>query len=156
MVHSTSPDALSAAARLAVPYGLATVDLHRILVNFALDPESPEFKAPLNAIHHARGLADPRDRTVVAMNVDTPYSYAWLDLRTGPVLLTMPAHDPGRYQSAQIIDLYTYIVGYVSPRTAGAEGGTFLIRGPSNTTPDVAVAGVFDCPTDLCLVLIRT
>ena len=121
---------LSGIARRAVPFGLPTVDLHRILVNFALDPRSAEFKAPLNQIHHARSLADPNDRSVVAMNVDTPYSYAWLDLRSGPVLLTMPPHSPERYMSAQIVDLYTYIVGYVSPRTVGNLGGTFLISGP--------------------------
>ena len=121
---------VSGIARRAVPFGLPTVDLHRILVNFALDPRSPEFKAPLNQIHHSRSLADPNDRSVVAMNVDTPYSYAWLDLRSGPVVLTMPPHSPERYMSAQIVDLYTYIVGYVSPRTAGSLGGTYLIRGP--------------------------
>ena len=68
---SSSVD-ISGIARRAVPFGLPTVDLHRILVNFALDPRSAEFKAPLNQIHHARALADPNDRSVVAMNVDTP------------------------------------------------------------------------------------
>lgn len=144
------------AARAAVPYGLATVDLHRILVGFALDPDSPEYKAALNAVSHARALADPSDRTVVNLNVDTLYSYAWLDLRTGPVLLTMPAHEPDRYMSAMVVDLYTYIVGYVSPRTVGDGGGTFLVQGPSTLTPDLDVDGVFACPTDLALVLVRT
>lgn len=143
-------------ARRCVPYALPTVDLHRILVEFALDPTSPEYKAPLNRVHHSRALADPQDRSVVNLNVDTPYSYAWLDLRTGPVLLTMPAHEPDRYMSAQLVDLYTYIVDYVSPRTGGARGGTFLVRGPSAAGPDIAVDGVFECPTDLCLVLVRT
>ena len=129
---------LTEVARRAVPYGLATVDLQRILVSFALDPASPEFKAPLNGIHHSRSLADPSDRSVVNLNVDTPYSYAWLDLRSGPVLLTMPAHDPDRYMSAQVVDLYSYIVGYVSPRTTGCDGGTYLVQGPSAGTPDVA------------------
>jgi len=140
----------------AVPYGLPTVDLHRILVNFALDPRSPDFKAPLNAIHHARGLADPSDLSVVAMNVDTPYSWAWLDLRSGPVLLAMPPHAADRYMSAQIVDLYTNIVGYVSPRTSGHAGGVYAVRGPAGGEPGVVVEGVFDCPTDLALVLIRT
>lgn len=142
--------------RRAVPYGLATVDLHRILVNFALDPTSPEFKAPLNQISHSRRIADPSDLSVVNLNVDTPYSYAWLDLRTGPVLITMPPHGADRYMSAQLFDTYSYIVGYVSPRTRGSEGGTFVVRGPSARAGDVFGDGSFDCPTDLCLVLIRT
>jgi len=143
-------------ARAAVPYGLPTVDLHRILVNFALDPGSPEFKAPLNKIHHARGLADPSDLSVVAMNADTPYSWAWLDLRSGPALLTMPPHAADRYMSAQIVDLYTNIVGYVSPRTSGDAGGVYAVRGPAGGEHGTLAEGVFDCPTDLALVLIRT
>ena len=139
-----------------MPYGLATVDLQRILVSFALDPASPEFKAPLNVIHHSRALADPSDLSVVNLNVDTPYSYAWLDLRFGPVLLTMPAHDPDRYMSAQVVDLYSYIVGYLSPRTTGCDGGTYLVQGPSAGAPTLQVDGVLECPTDLCLVLVRT
>ena len=142
-------------ARTAVPFGLPTVDLHRILVNFALDTHSSEFKAPLNEIHHTRGLADPSDVSVVAMNVDTPYSWAWLDLRSGPVLFTMPSHDADRYMSAQIVDLYTNIVGYVSPRTSGTAGGVYAVIGPSGGTSSTADRE-FGCPTDLALVLIRT
>jgi hypothetical protein len=46
-------------AREAFVYGLASVDLIRILRSNALDPTSPESKAPLNAVHHRRALADP-------------------------------------------------------------------------------------------------
>lgn len=143
-------------ARRAVPYGLPTVDLHRILVNYALDPANPEFKAPLGRIHHSRQLSDPSDVSVVNPNVDTPYSYAWLDLREGPVLLTMPPHTADRYMSAQLVDLYGYIVGYVSPRTTGNAGGTYVVHGPSSPATEDVVDGTFDCPTELCLVLVRT
>lgn len=143
-------------SREACVYGLATVDLYRILRNFALDPTSPEFKAPLNALHHSRALADPTDRSIVAMNVDTPYSYAWLDLRDGPVELTMPPVPEGRYMAAQLFDLYTYIVGYVSPRTTGRAGGTYLVVGPDSGDVDPGGLPVFHCPTELCLVLVRT
>jgi len=147
---------LAEAAREAYVYGLATVDLYRILHDFALDEGSPEFKAPLNSISHSRRLADPADHAIVAMNVDTPYSYAWLDLRTEPVVLTMPALPEDRYQSAQLVDLYTYIVGYVSPRTTGHGGGDYLIAGPSWTPTRMPDLPVLSCPTDLCLVLVRT
>jgi hypothetical protein len=147
---------LRGTARDAVVYGLPTVDLHRILVHFALDRLSPEFKAPLNAFAHARALADPTDRSIVAMNVDTPYSYAWLDLRAEPIVLTMPSFGADRYVAAELFDLYTYIVGYVSPRTNGHAGGQFLVAGPGwvgEPPPDLPV---FTCPTELALVLVRT
>lgn len=147
---------LAGLARRAVPYGLATVDLYRILVNFTVDRSSPEYKGPLNTVHHSRDVAETSEVSVVAMNVDTPYSWAWLDLRGGPVLLTMPAHDADRYMAAQIHDLYANIVGYVSPRTSGNAGGTYLVRGPAGGDAPDDVDGVFDCPTDLSLVLMRT
>ncbi len=143
-------------AREAFGYGLATVDLYRILRNFALDPTSPEFKAPLNAIHHSRTLADPTDRSIVAMNVDTPYSYAWLDLRDGPVQVNMPPVPEGRYMAAELFDLYTYIVGYISPRTTGRTGGSYLVVGPDGGDIDTGGLPFFHCPTQLCLVLVRT
>lgn len=144
------------AAREMFVYGLPIVDLYRILHNFALDPTSTEFKAPLNELHHSRTVADPADRSIVAMNVDTPYSYAWLDLRGGPVLFTMPDVPGDRYMSAQLVDLYTYIVGYVSPRTTGSAGGRYLVVGPDWEGDNPQGHPVFACPTQLCLVLIRT
>jgi hypothetical protein len=148
------PD-LTELGRRAEVFGLPTIDLYRILDSFALDPSSPEFKAPLGQFSHSRRLADPRDRSIVAMNVDTPYSYAWLDLRDGPVVLTLPSFGPDRYVAAEILDLYTYIVGYVSPRTNGTRGGSFLITGPGQAAKDTDLP-VFACPTQLCLVLVRT
>lgn len=141
----------------AFVYGFATVDLYRILHSFALDPGSPEFKAPVGLFGHSRALASPNDRTVVAMNVDTSYSYAWLDLRAEPVVLAVPPFEPERYVSVQLNDLYTYIVGYVSPRTNGNAGGTFLLAGPhwNGEAPSV-VDRVFSSPTELLLVLART
>jgi hypothetical protein len=143
-------------ARDAFVWGYATVDLYRILHNFALDRSSPEFKAPVGSFAHARGLATAADTTVVAMNVDTPYSYAWLDLRAEPMVLTVPGFEASRYVSAELIDLYTYIVGYVSPRTNGHRGGRFVVAGPSwsGDVPD-GIDGVFRSPTELLLILVR-
>lgn len=148
------PD-LTELGRQAQVFGLPTIDLYRILDSFALDPASPEFKAPVGEFAHSRRLADPSDRSIVAMNVDTPYSYAWLDLRDGPVVLTLPAFEPDRYVAAELFDLYTYIVGYVSPRTNGTDGGSFLITGPGQAVEHTDPP-VFACPTQLCLVLVRT
>jgi len=141
----------------AFVYGYASVDLYRILHNFALDPTSLEFKAHIGQFHHSRQLPDPLDRTIVAMNVDAPYSYAWLDLRAEPTVLTVPATQPDRYVSAMLVDLYTYIVGYVSPRTNHHRGGQFLLVGPQwdGVVPD-GIDEVFRCPTDLMLVFVRT
>ena len=91
------------------------------------------------------------------MNVDTPYSFAWLDLRAEPIVLTLPAFEPRRYVSVQLIDLYTYIVGYISPRTNGNAGGDFLVAGPGwHAAIPAGIKAVFHSPTQFLLALYRT
>jgi len=148
---------ITAIAREAFIWGYPVVDNYSILYNYALDPQSPEYKAPVNAISHARSVAGPEDRVIVAPNVDTPYSYAWLDLRAEPVVLSLPAFEKQRYVSLQLIDSYTYILGYVTPRTNGNAGGDFLVAGPAwkGAVPP-GIKKVFRSPTDLVLAFYRT
>jgi hypothetical protein len=138
-------------------YGYPMVDMYNILYKYALDPSNPEYKAPFNSIFHNRQVATPEDRTIVAMNVDTPYSYAWLDLRAEPIVLTVPRFEKNRYVSLQLIDLYTFIFGYVTPRTNENAGGDFLIAGPgwSGVTPQ-GIKQVFHTPTRMALAFYRT
>jgi hypothetical protein len=91
------------------------------------------------------------------MNGDTLYSYAWLDLRAEPVVLTVPPFEPQRYVSLMLSDLYTYIFGYVTPRTNGNEGGAVLVAGPdwSGNTPR-GIKQVLRAPTQLALAFYRT
>jgi hypothetical protein len=37
------------------------------------------------------------DKAIVTPNADTPYSWAYLDLRVEPVVLTIPRIEAGRY-----------------------------------------------------------
>jgi hypothetical protein len=150
-------DRIAEIAEAAYIYGYPTVDAHNTLYEQALDPASPLFKASLNEIGHSRAVATPEDRAIVAPNVDTPYSYVWFDLRAEPVVLTVPAFDPGRYVSVQLNDLYTYIIGYVTPRTNGNAGGNYLIAGPEwqGDAPQ-GITGVFRSPTQLAFALCRT
>ena len=147
----------TALAKEAFIYGYPTVDLYNILYQYVADPAAPEYKAPLNAIYNARHLATPRDKAVVAMNCDTLYSYAWLDLRAEPVVLSIPRFETNRYVSLMLADLYTYIAGYVTPRTNGNAGGDFLVTGPgwSGAVPE-GIKRVFCVPTQLALAFYRT
>ena len=54
-----------------------------------------------------------------------------------------------------MFDLYTYILGYVSPRTNGTRGGRFLVISPGGSGDFPGNDGL-PCPTALCLVLLRT
>jgi len=148
---------VSALAQAAFIYGYPMVDIYSILYKYVADPASPEYKAPLNQLYNTRRVATAEDRAIVAPNCDTPYSYAWLDLRAEPMVISIPPFEPQRYVSLMLSDLYTYIFGYVTPRTNGHAGGDFLIAGPDwagSTLP--GVKGVFFAPTQLALAFFRT
>lgn len=148
---------LTAIIRDAYAYGYPIVDGYNVLHSYALDPQSPEYKGRLNQVHHTRRVTTPEDRAIIAPNVDTPYSHGWFDLRAEPIVLRIPRFEPMRYVSLQLIDLYSYIIGYVTPRTNGNRGGTFLLAGPGWDGPVPAgVDGVFRSPTELALGLYRT
>ncbi len=148
---------ISATAQDAFIYGYPMVDLYSILYRYAGDPASPEYKAPLNHIYNTRRVASPEDRAIVAPNCDTPYSYAWLDLRAEPVVISIHPFESHRYVSLMLSDLYTYIIGYVTPRTNGSDGGDFLIVGPgwAGDTPP-GIKRVFAAPTLFALAFFRT
>jgi hypothetical protein len=148
---------LAGLAKEAFIYGYPMVDMYNILYKYAVDKSSPEYKAPFNSIAHNRQVASPEDKTVVAPNCDTPYSYAWMDLRAEPVVLTIPRFEKNRYVSLQLNDLYTNIFGYVTPRTNKNVGGDFLIAGPdwSGAIPQ-GVKKIFRSTTKMALAFYRT
>ena len=56
------------------------------------------------------GLSSPKDTDIVTPNNDTPYSYAWVDLRAEPWVLTMPAIEKERFYTSQWDDLWGYVL----------------------------------------------
>ena len=94
---------------------------------------------------------------MVTPNSDTPYSFAWLDLRTEPIVISMPKIESDRYYSVQLIDLYTHIFGYLGTRSFGNEGGDFLILGPAwRGEKPAGIKAVIPCETEILYALFRT
>lgn len=152
-----SLDEVTAIATQAYIYGYPMVDGYKVLHDYSLDPKSPEFKVPVNQLGHIRGVSTPNNKAVIAPNVDTPYTWTWMDLRAEPVVLSLPKFEKERYVSISLFDLYTYIIGYVTPRLHGNTGGDFLVAGPNwkGKVPK-GIRGVFRSPTELALALHRT
>ena len=146
-----------AIAREAYIYGYPLVDSYRSLYSFFVERNSPVFKAPLNELHSDARLWSPEDRMVVSPNSDTLYSYVELDLRADPMVLTLPAIEPGRYYSVQMLDLYTFNFDYLGSRTTGNGGGNFLVAGPGwkGERPE-GIAKVVRAETELVCALYRT
>src|ERR1700753_2649167 len=73
---------------------------------------------PVNRFFPQRGLSRPQDRWVTTPNVDTIYASAFIDLRQGPVRLTMPAFGE-RYASVALMDFYSNNFAVLGTRTTG-------------------------------------
>lgn len=152
-----TPEAARAIAKEAYVYGFPMVDDYRVMYSYFVDRDDPEYRGEWNQIHNTARVYTPTDTAVQTPNSDTPYSAVGADLRTEPLILTVPPVEQDRYYSLQFIDLYTYNVDYVGSRTTGNGGGTYLLAGPNWKGEKPAnVDEVIRSDTDLALVLYRT
>lgn len=118
-------------AKEAYIYGFPMVMNYKALYTYAIDEPSPDYKGPFNQMACEARLFTPRDKAVVTPNADTPYCMFWMDLRSEPLVLTVPEMEPKRLYHFQLIDLYTHNLAYVGTLTTGNGAGTFLIAGPT-------------------------
>ncbi|BAN48693.1 DUF1254 domain-containing protein [Metapseudomonas resinovorans] len=144
-------------AKEAYTYGFPLVDHYRVQYTYFQDRAHPEFKAPWNTLHNTARIYTPDDKAYPTPNADTPYSQLGADLRSEPLVLTLPVVEEGRYYSAQLVDAYTHNFGYVGSRTTGNGGGTFLLVGPDwkGTVPP-GIDRVFRSETQFAFVFYRT
>ena len=154
---SVTPEQARAIAKEAYIYASPMVDSYRVMHGSFVDQGDPEYKAPWNQLLNLPRVYTPDDRAVQTPNSDTPYSWLGMDLRTEPLVLTVPPMDGDRYFSIQLIDLYTHNFDYIGSRTTGNDGGNYLIAGPGwqDDTPD-GISQVFRSETGLALAIYRT
>ena len=158
-VHAAGPTPAEAReiARDAYVYGFPLVDHYRIQHAYFVDRANPEHKGPWNRIHSVSRVYTPADTAIQTPNSDTPYSFAGLDLRAEPMVLTLPAIEPRRYQSVQLIDAYTHNFAYLGTRETGQGGGRFLIAGPGwRGTAPAGIDRVIRAETAFVFAALRT
>jgi hypothetical protein len=99
----------------------------------------------------------PANTAIQTPNSDTPYSFVGMDLRTEPIVLTVPVIEKERYFSIQLIDAYTFNFDYIGGRTTGNEGGSYMVAGPNwkGETPK-GVKKVFRSETEFVFAVYRT
>jgi hypothetical protein len=138
-------------------YGLPIVMNYAVMYAYAVDRNSAQFKAPFNQIKNEAKVFTYEDTAVVTPNSDTPYSFAWLDLRAEPMVLSVPAVEKARYYSVMLEDGNTFIYGYLGSRATGNDAGDYLVVGPgwSGVTPP-GIKKVFRSGTEFSLVGYRT
>src|SRR5881398_511675 len=118
-----TPAETKAIAEEGFIYGLPIVMNYRIMYEYSVDKNSGQYKAPFNHIKNEPRVFTYKDTAVVTPNSDTPYSFAWLDLRAEPIVLSVPAIEKGRYYSVQLEDGNTFNFGYIGSRATGNEAG---------------------------------
>jgi hypothetical protein len=146
-----------AIAEEAFIYGLPIVMNYAVMYDYAVDRDSGQFKAPFNRIKNEPRVFTYEDTAIVTPNSDTPYSFAWLDLRAEPMVLSVPAVEKPRYYAVQFCDGNTYNVGYIGSRATGVEAGDYMVVGPDwkGATPP-GVKKVISSTTQFCLAGYRT
>ena len=98
---TASPSEARAIAKEAYLYGFPVVQMYKTLYTQAVDKGGAHFKAPFNRIDNGAQVLTPKDNAVTTPNVDTPYSFVWMDLRREPLVLTLPKIEDKRYYSVQ-------------------------------------------------------
>jgi hypothetical protein len=138
-------------------YGLPIVMNYAVMYAYAVDRDSGQFKAPFNQIENEARVFTYKDTAVITPNSDTPYSFAWLDLRAEPIVLSVPAVEPSRYYSVMLEDGNTFIYGYIGSRATGSDAGDYMVVGPEwqGDTPP-GIKKVFHSTTQFSLVGYRT
>jgi hypothetical protein len=155
---STQIAQVQAVAEEAYLYGIPMIVGYKVMHSFFIDPNSGQFKAPINQINNEARVFTPADTAISTPNSDTPYSMALLDLRAEPFVLCMPAIEKRRYYDVQLVDLYTDNYGYMGSRTTGNGAGCYLVAGPewTGSSAPKGINKIFRSETQFSLVVYRT
>jgi hypothetical protein len=149
--------ATRALAEAGFIYGLPIVMSYAAMYEHAVNRRSGKFKAAFNRIKNEDRLFTYKDKAAVLPNNDAPCSVAWMDLRTEPMVLSVPAVDPMRYYSIMLRDGNFYNYGYIGVRATGGEAGDYLVAGPGwNGEIPSGVKKVFRSSTRFSIALFRT
>lgn len=146
-----------AIAEEAFIYGLPLVMNYAVMYEYAVDKGGPQYKASFNQIKNEARVFTYQDTAIITPNSDTPYSFLWLDLRSEPMVISVPRVEKRRYYSVQLIDGNTYNYGYIGSRATGSEAGDYMVVGPDwkGATPP-GIKKVFTSTTPFALSAFRT
>ena len=152
-----TPAEAQAIAEEAWLYAYAPLQGYQTFWNQTQNKAFPGYVGGFNRFRHYSRPASPADTDIVTPNNDTPYSWAWLDLRAEPMVLKLPAVPAPRYAVNQWFDLYTHNFAYTGVRTTGRNGGTYLFAGPrwQGSVPK-GITKVFRAETEFIGTLTRT
>lgn len=95
-------------------------------------PDGGDQTAAVNRIAGPLGMG-PEYKVVVAINDDTIYAQAFLDLSKEPQILTIPAYD--NVYSILQLDVFGNVLSTPLSDSPPTKGGTYILVGPNYKTP---------------------
>lgn len=150
-------ESLRGIAKEAYLYAYPMLYNYKTMYGQAIDPGSKNYVGGFGKFRHYSQPYTPENREIVTPNNDTPYSWAWLDLRAEPWVLSLPATPKDRYNVFQMVDLYTYNFAYAGVRATGFGAGNYLIAGPRwDGGKPKGITKVLSSETDFIGILGRT
>ncbi|HHB76391.1 MAG TPA: DUF1254 domain-containing protein, partial [Desulfobulbus sp.] len=148
---------VQAIAKDAFIYAYPMLYNYKTMQEQTQDKSSSAYIGGFGKFKHYTKTYTPADTDIVTPNNDTPYSWAWLDLRSEPWVLSVPALAKDRYNVFQWFDLYTHNFAYVGVRATGYDAGNYLFAGPNwNDEKPKGITKVFRSETDFIGTLTRT
>jgi hypothetical protein len=155
--QTATPEEARSIAKEAFIYSYAPIASYGTWSKQATMPDAPEYVGGFNTFRNYSQAFTPDNKDIVTPNNDTPYSWAWLDLRAEPIVLSVPKVSKDRYYVMQLIDLFTYNFGYVGVRATGFDAGNYLIAGPGwNGGKPKGITKVMQAETEIVGILGRT
>ena len=157
IAQSISPPEARAVAKEAYIYAYAMMESYQTWRSQAVDKSNPGHVGGFNVFRHYSRPFTPDNKDVVTPNNDTPYSWAWLDLRAEPMVVSVPEVPRDRYYVMQWTDLFTQNFAYIGVRSTGFGAGSYMIAGPKwNGTKPSGIKKVFKAETEIVGTLTRT
>jgi hypothetical protein len=152
-----TPAETKAIAEEGFIYGLPLVMCYTANYEFWFDKSSGQYKGPMGQLFNTRNVFTYKDTAVITPNSDTPYSFAFVDLRAEPYVVSVPAVAKERYYAVMLCDLNTFNYGYIGSRATGPEAGDYLIAGPDwKGEAPAGIKKVFRPTTQFSIILFRT
>ncbi len=125
-INSLPPERIQALTAQAYIFSYPLIMNYATMYKQAINPNAPEYVGGFGKFRHY-GFATSDNKDIVSPNNDTPYSWAWVDLRAEPWVLVMPPVDAGRYYTSQWDDLWAYVLDSPGSVMDGQEGGAYLV-----------------------------
>lgn len=155
--QTVPPAEARAIAKDAYIYAFAMMESYQTWYAQAVDQSSNAYVGGFNVYRHYSEPFTPANKDIVTPNNDTPYSWAWLDLRAEPIVVSVPAVPKDRYYVMQWMDLFTQNFAYIGVRATGFDAGSYLIAGPNwKGVKPAGIRQVFRAETDIVGTLTRT